>query len=190
MAASRLPPMASLNDILRMYNIRAKKSLSQNFIMDPRILDKIARKAGPLEGKFVVEVGPGPGGITRAILGQGAARCAVIEKDPRFLPTLNQLREASGNRLDIYTGDVMHFNMEKLFPEELRRDWSQLEGPDIRVVANLPFNVSTPLIIKWIRAMSERSSIFSYGRVQLTLTFQHEVAYRMVAPPANKEHCL
>lgn len=185
MATKRLPPMASLGDILRMYNIRAKKNLSQNFIMDPRLLHRIASTAGPLEGKFVVEVGPGPGGITRAILGQGAARCAVIEKDPRFLPSLNQLKEASGNRMDIYMGDVLHFNMERIFPEELRRDWT--EEPDIRIVANLPFNVSTPLIIKWIRAMSERSSIFAYGRVQLTLTFQHEVAYRMVAPPNNKQ---
>ena len=94
-----------------MYNIRAKKNLSQNFIMDPRLLDRIARTAGDLRGKHVIEVGPGPGGITRSILGQGATKCTVIEKDPRFLPSLELLNEASGGRLDIVVGDVLTFNM-------------------------------------------------------------------------------
>ena len=107
----RLPPLPTLKDILMMYNIRAKKNLSQNFIMDPRLLDRIARTAGDLRGKHVIEVGPGPGGITRSILGQGAAMCTVIEKDPRFLPSLELLNEASGGRLDIVLGDVLTFNM-------------------------------------------------------------------------------
>lgn len=96
-AARRLPPLPSTRDVLRMYGIRAKKRLSQNFILDPRTLDKFARAAN-VAGKTVIEVGPGPGGITRAVLGQGARAVHVIEKDPRFLPSLKLLQEASGNR--------------------------------------------------------------------------------------------
>ena len=167
-----------------MYNINAQRKLSQNFIMDPRLLDKLARAGGSLDGKVVVEVGPGPGGITRSILGQGARQCAVIEKDPRFMPALELLNEASGGRLDIHLGDVMHFNMEKLFPPSMATEW---EGglPNISLIGNLPFNVSTPLVIKWLKAMSERQSLWNYGRVPLTLCFQLEVAQRMSAAPGN-----
>lgn len=184
MASRRLPPLPTVNDILRMYSIRAKKQLSQNFLMDPRLLDRVARAGGSLAGCHVVEVGPGPGGITRSILGQNAKRCAVIEKDPRFLPSLKLLNEASGNRLDINMGDVLSFNMAKIFPDTLRRDWEQNQD-SVRLLGNLPFNVSTPLIIRWLSNISDRSSLFSYGRVPLTLTFQLEVAQRMVASPSQ-----
>lgn len=185
-AAIRIPPLPTVNDILRMYNIRAKKQLSQNFIMDPRLLNRIAKKCGPLEGKYVVEVGPGPGGITRSILGLGARRCIVIEKDPRFIECLSHLNTCSGNKMDIHIGDALTFNMQELFPPGIRREW---EGgvPDIRLVANLPFNISTPLLIKWLRCMSDRSELFSYGRVPLLLTFQHEVAHRIMAAPGDRE---
>lgn len=98
---------------MRMYGIRSKKKLSQNFLLDPRALDKIARTTGPgpIAGKYVVEVGPGPGGITRAIIGNGARELHVIEKDTRFLPSLQLLQEASGNVLHIHMGDVLRFNM-------------------------------------------------------------------------------
>ena len=181
--ARRLPPLPTVKDILRLYNISATKKLSQNFILDPRQLDRIAGLASP-QGKLLVEVGPGPGGITRSLLGQGAARCAVIEKDWRFLPALNLLNEASGGRLDINIGDVMTFNMEKLFPHAPTSDWDG-PPPNIEVIGNLPFNVSTPLLIKWLEAISERKSVWGYGRVPLTLTFQLEVAQRMSAPPGN-----
>jgi len=184
--ATRIPPLPTVRDILRLYNINAQKSLSQNFIMDPRLLNRITKQCGNLEGKHVIEIGPGPGGITRAILGLGAWRCTVIEKDPRFINTLNYLNEVSGNRMDIHLGDVLAFNMQQLLPDSYRTDWEK-EVPDIRVIGNLPFNVSTPLIIKWLKAMSERSNIFSYGRVPLVLTFQHEVAHRMIAGPGDRE---
>lgn len=184
MASRRLPPLPTVNDILRMYSIRAKKKLSQNFLMDPRLLDRVARAGGSLAGCHVVEVGPGPGGITRSILGQEAIRCAVIEKDPRFLPSLNLLNEASGNRLDINMGDVLNYNMAKIFPDSLRRDWKENQD-SVRLLGNLPFNVSTPLIIRWLSNMCDRSSLFSYGRVPLTLTFQLEVAQRMIAAPGQ-----
>jgi len=186
MPGLRVPALPTVNDILRMYNIRASKKLSQNFILDPRLLNRIARTCGPLEGKHVIEVGPGPGGITRAVLSQGALTCTVIEKDKRFISILEHLNHNSGHRLNIHLGDVLHFNMENLFPQNFRKPWEGDE-PDIRLVANLPFNVSTPLIIKWMRAMSEQRNLFSYGRVPLLLTFQHEVAHRMIAPPWDTE---
>ena len=166
-----------------MYRINATKKLSQNFIMDPRLLDRFARLGRP-QGKLIVEVGPGPGGITRSILGQGARRVVAIEKDARFLPALQVLNEASGGRLEVVHGDVMTFNMEKLFPDTSVVDWDG-PHPDIEIMGNLPFNVSTPLTIRWLRAMSERSSLWKYGRVPLTLTYQLEVAQRMAAPPGN-----
>jgi len=184
MSVRRLPPLPTVKDILRMYNINAKKKLSQNFIMDPRLLDRLAKAGGPLDGKVVVEVGPGPGGITRSILGQGARQCVVIEKDPRFIPALELLNEGSGGRLDIHVGDVMHFNMEKLFPVSMAMDWEG-EPPNISLIGNLPFNVSTPLLIKWLHAMANKESLWGYGRVPLTLCFQLEVAQRMSAPPGD-----
>ena len=179
----RLPPLPTVKDILRIYKISATRKLSQNFIMDPRLLDRFSMLASP-QGKNVVEVGPGPGGITRSILGQGARKCVAIEKDPRFLPALQVLNEASGGRLDVVHGDVLTFNMEKLFPDTARVAWDESQ-PDIEIMGNLPFNVSTPLTIKWLEAMDTRSSLWSYGRVPLTLTYQLEVAQRMAAPPGN-----
>jgi len=186
MSVRRLPPLPTVKDILRMYNINAQKRLSQNFIMDPRLLDRVAKAGGPLHGKVVVEVGPGPGGITRSIIGQGASQCAVIEKDPRFVPALNLLNESCGGRLDIHIGDAMHFHMEKLFPSRLATEW-EADSTNVSLIGNLPFNVSTPLTIKWLRAMSEKKSLWIYGRVPLTLCYQQEVAQRMSAPPGDTE---
>ena len=184
MTGRRLPPLPTVKDILRLYNISATKKLSQNFILDPRQLDRLAGLALPRD-KYVVEVGPGPGGITRSLLGQGARRCLVIEKDPRFLPALQLLNEASGGRLDIHIGDVMTFNMEKLLPDLVdNSDWNG-PHPNIEIIGNLPFNVSTPLLIRWLEAISDRRSFWSHGRVPMTLTFQLEVAQRMSAPPGN-----
>ena len=179
----RLPPLPTVKDILRIYNISASKKLSQNFILDPRQLDRLAALAEP-NGKHVVEVGPGPGGITRSLLGQGARRCFVIEKDSRFLSALQILNEASGGRLDIHIGDVMTFNMERLSPDLVSSDWHG-PPPNIGVIGNLPFNVSTPLLIRWLEAISDKKSLWSHGRVPMTLTFQLEVAQRMIAPPGN-----
>ena len=109
----RLPPLPSIRDILRLYNLKAKKQLSQNFLLDPKCLHRLARSAGRLENGFVVEVGPGPGGITRALIANGAREVHVIEKDPRFLPSLQLLQEASGNVLHINMGDCLRYNMSR-----------------------------------------------------------------------------
>eukprot|EP00096_Caligus_rogercresseyi_P015035 TRINITY_DN748_c0_g2_i1.p1 TRINITY_DN748_c0_g2~~TRINITY_DN748_c0_g2_i1.p1 ORF type:complete len:346 (-),score=82.13 TRINITY_DN748_c0_g2_i1:157-1194(-) len=186
--SSRLPPLPTLKDILRMYGIRAQKKLSQNFILDPKTLMRLSKVTGSLADKTVVEVGPGPGGITRAILEQGAKRVLVIEKDARFLPSLDLLREATGNRLDIKIGDCLNFNTESLLSPDLGVKWD--EGiPDVRLIGNLPFNVATPYIIKLLEAMSEQRNIYTLGRVPSILTFQHEVAYRLIAPPGDKHRC-
>ncbi|XP_059469793.1 dimethyladenosine transferase 1, mitochondrial [Neocloeon triangulifer] len=190
-AAMRLPPLPTVRDLINLFGLRAKKQLSQNFLLDPRITDKIVRAAGgkKLRGAHVCEVGPGPGPITRSIFNAGIERLVVIEKDKRFLPTLEILASASGNRLDIHLGDVLSFNMSKMFPEELRaQDWAH-KPPPINIIGNLPFSVSTPLIIRWLMDISERQNVWTYGRVPLTLTFQKEVAERIVALERDKQRC-
>ncbi|KAG8233516.1 hypothetical protein J437_LFUL011677 [Ladona fulva] len=221
----RLPPLPTIRDLLRIYKINAQKHLSQNFLLEPRLIEKIAKASGikskGLGGTYAVEVGPGPGGIAREMLHSGVEQVAVIEKDPRFLPSLQMLEEASKGRLKILVGDVMSFDMSRLFPDELKRDWEEGETcidwnmpskaeyeeenpklekkwryhkvkgrvPLIHVVGNLPFNISTPLIIRWMRDISERKNIWEYGRVPMTLTFQKEVAERIVAAPGEEQRC-
>uniref|UniRef100_A0A8D9AND8 rRNA adenine N(6)-methyltransferase n=1 Tax=Cacopsylla melanoneura TaxID=428564 RepID=A0A8D9AND8_9HEMI len=184
--AVRLPPMPSIRDIIKLYKLRALKQLSQNFLFEPRLTDKIVRNAGTITGNEVCEVGPGPGSITRSILKKGPSRLVLIEKDPRFTPCLEMLAQASKVPVSLHIGDVMSFTMQNMFSEDKRRSWE--EGlPGIRIIGNLPFNVSTPLIIKWLHAISEKQSAWSYGRVPLTLTFQKEVAERMVAPEGSEQ---
>lgn len=189
-SARRMPPLPTLKDILRMYKIGAKKSLSQNFIMDPRVLRKIARLPGKLEDKYAIEIGPGPGGITRAILAENVKELHVIEKDPRFLPSLKILQESvRPGQLKINIGDCLHYNVQKMFPKDIMRPWDSAETPPLCIIGNLPFNVATPYLIRTLKAMSEKSNAFYYGRSTLVLTFQHEVALRMVAPPNDRERC-
>nr|CAD7399517.1 unnamed protein product [Timema cristinae] len=187
-AVARLPPLPTVRDLVRLYRLRALRQLSQNFLMDQRLIDKIVKVAGRIKDGQVCEVGPGPGGITRSILNRAPERLLVIEKDQRFLPTLELLTEACENRLEVIIGDVMGFNMQKCFPEDFRKDWVD-EQPNVHLIGNLPFSVSTPLIIKWLEAISERRSAWSYGRVGMTLTFQKEVAERMVAPVTTSQRC-
>ncbi|KRX71894.1 Extended synaptotagmin-2 [Trichinella sp. T6] len=149
---------------------------------------RLVRTAGNLEGNYVCEVGPGPGGITRAILEQNPKKLVVVEKDPRFLPTLELIAESTGGIMDIRIGDVMKYEIETEFPADVKREWSE-EPPPVHVIGNLPFNVSTYLIIKWLRAMSLHEGPFAYGRTLLTLTFQKEVGERMLAPIFNRHRC-
>jgi len=171
-----------------MYNIRAKKALSQNFILDPRILDSIA-KHSKVEGKYVVEVGPGPGGITRSLLKAGAKKVFVIEKDPRFLPSLNLLKEAaSHDRLEVHIGDCLSFNVEELVPREAKIPWDSVDrAANLVLVGNLPFNVATPFFLKLLRSIEDQSNYYSFGKVSAVLTFQQEVALRMCARPDDPQ---
>lgn len=171
-----------------MYQLRAKKQLSQNFLLDMNLTRKIVRMAGPLNGGFVCEVGPGPGGITRSLLNTGASHVAVVEKDRRFMPSLKMLSEAAEGRLSVYEGDVLNFNFEEIIPEELSTPWDS-SPPNVHLVGNLPFSVSTPLLIKWLEAISMQSGPWKFGRTRLTLTFQKEVAERMVARIMTSQRC-
>ncbi|XP_063241105.1 dimethyladenosine transferase 1, mitochondrial [Bacillus rossius redtenbacheri] len=184
----RLPPLPSIRDLIRLYRLRALRQLSQNFLMDQRLIDKIVRAAGRIKDGHVCEVGPGPGGITRAILGRNPEKVVVIEKDRRFIPMLELLTEATDGKMDVIIGDVLSFNMEKMFPEEMRLDWES-HTPNIHLIGNLPFSVSTPLIIRWLHAIADKGNAWSYGRVPMTLTFQKEVAERMTAPVTSPQRC-
>ncbi|KAK7063177.1 Dimethyladenosine transferase 1, mitochondrial [Halocaridina rubra] len=184
----RLPPLPSTGDLLKLYRIRGRKQLSQNFLMDPKLTSKIVRSGGRVRDCHVCEVGPGPGSITRSILEQKAAFVTVIEKDPRFLPSLELLQDACSGRLRIELGDVLTYNMANSFPSDLRQPWDG-NVPKIHIVGNLPFNISTPLIIRWLHDVSVQKNAWVFGRVPMTLTFQYEVAERIVALPGEEQRC-
>ncbi len=158
MTLANLPP---LRESLEQHDLLARKAFGQHFLLDLNITRKIARLAGPLEGRTVVEVGPGPGGLTRALLEAGA-RVVAVEKDPRFVPLLQEISEASGGALTIVQADA------------LKVDEAQLAGGEGLVVANLPYNVGTPLLIKWLTG--------PWRPVSMSLMFQKEVADRIAAP--------
>lgn len=156
-----LPP---LRESLEAHGLLAKKSFGQHFLLDLNITRKIVRLAGPFEGRAVIEVGPGPGGLTRAILESDAGKVVLVEKDPRFLPLLSELDTGDG-RLTIVEADALKVDQSKL-----------VEGP-AHVVSNLPYNVGTPLLIDWLTS--------AWTPVALTLMFQKEVAERITAAPGD-----
>lgn len=163
MNADDLP---SLRDELEVHDLWAKKSLGQHFLLDMNITRRIARATGNIAGKAAIEVGPGPGGLTRALLEAGADPLIVIEKDARFLPLLEPLVDWSGGRLRIYNEDALKAEEAALLGDER-----------VLVVSNLPYNVGTPLLIKWLKAGPWRGD--------MVLMFQKEVAQRIVAKPGQ-----
>ncbi|VDI65532.1 dimethyladenosine transferase 1, mitochondrial [Mytilus galloprovincialis] len=186
--ATKLPPLPSISEIVRMYKLKARKQLSQNFLLDMNLTKKIVKAAGNISDGYVCEIGPGPGGISRSILEKDVRGLAVIEKDKRFIPSLQMLGDAGGGKMKIYHGDILQYDMDDVFPSEIKNKWED-EPPNLHLIGNLPFNVSTPLIIKLLHAISERRGPWKHGRVNLTLTFQEEVGYRMSVPPGDKERC-
>lgn len=164
MAIDTLPP---LRDIIARYGLNAQKALGQNFLLDLNLTSRIARSAGPLEDTTVLEVGPGPGGLTRALLAAGAKKVIAIEKDQRCLPALEEIAAHYPGRLTIIEGDALTFDLETL-----DHDGS------LKIIANLPYNIGTALLMKWIDG-AEWPPIFN----DLVLMFQREVAERIVATP-------
>ena len=164
-----LPP---LREVIRTLGLTAKKGLGQNFLLDLNLTRRIARAAGPLEDVTVVEVGPGPGGLTRALLQESARKVVAIERDERCLSALRDIAAAYPGRLDIVTADAREVDYDAL----------RLASP-ARIVANLPYNVGTPLLIGWLK-----TEPWPPWFDRLVLMFQREVADRIVAKPRTKDY--
>ncbi len=160
-----LPP---LREVIAEHGLRAKKELGQNFLLDLNLTARIARVGGSLEGVRVIEVGPGPGGLTRALLAEGAREVIAIERDARALPALAQIAEAYPGRLTVIGGDAMEMDYRLL-----------ADGPT-RIIANLPYNIATPLLTGWLTSEPWPPYFES-----LTLMFQREVAERICARPSE-----
>ncbi len=164
-----LPP---LREVIRRHGLAARKSLGQNFLLDFNLAARIARAGGPLDGATVFEVGPGPGGLTRALLALGAARVIAVERDDRAIAALNEIAEHYPGRLDIVATDALTFDPRPKL----------LTGP-VRIVANLPYNIATALLVSWLGAEPWPPWFDS-----ATLMFQREVAERIVATPHSKTY--
>jgi 16S rRNA (adenine1518-N6/adenine1519-N6)-dimethyltransferase len=164
-----LPP---LREVIAAHGLSARKALGQNFLLDLNLTRRIARAGGPLAGSHIIEVGPGPGGLTRALLLEGAAHVTAIERDRRALPALREIADAVQNRLTIVEADALDF------------DYAKLDGGrPIRIVSNLPYNIATPLLVGWLC-----SAAWPPFWASLTLMFQREVADRIVAAPGSKAY--
>jgi 16S rRNA (adenine1518-N6/adenine1519-N6)-dimethyltransferase len=164
-----LPP---LREVIRRHDLHARKSLGQNFLLDLNLTARIARAAGPPDGVTVVEIGPGPGGLTRALLAEGAAHVVAVERDRRALGALEEIAARYPDRLTIVAGDALDFDPRP-----------HLHGEQARIVANLPYNIATPLLVGWLTA--EPWPPWYDGMV---LMFQREVAERIVAAPGSKAY--
>ena len=160
--AAELPP---LRDVIRRFELGARKALGQNFLLDLNLTRRIARTAAPLEDANIIEIGPGPGGLTRALLLEGAKHVTAIERDQRCIAALRELEAAFPGRLGIVEGDALQIDAARLVPAPRK------------IVANLPYNIATPLLIGWLGQVREFAS--------LTLMFQKEVAARLAAAPGE-----
>jgi 16S rRNA (adenine1518-N6/adenine1519-N6)-dimethyltransferase len=164
-----LPP---LREVIRRHGLSAKKSLGQNFLLDFNLIGRIARAAGPLAGVDVIEIGPGPGGLTRALLAQGARRVIAVERDERAVDALKEIAERNPGRLEIVLGDALDIDPRQF-----------LDTAPMRVVANLPYNIASALLVAWLT-----TEPWPPWYDQLVLMFQREVAERIVASPGSKAY--
>jgi 16S rRNA (adenine1518-N6/adenine1519-N6)-dimethyltransferase len=168
-AIDDLPP---LREVIRRHDLIAKKSLGQNFLLDLNLTARIARAAGPLDNVTVLEIGPGPGGLTRALLASGARRVIAVERDRRAIAALQEIADRYPGRLDIFEADAMTFD-----------PGPYLEDDPVRIVANLPYNIGTALLLGWLTIDPWPPY---YDR--MVLMFQREVAARLVAEPRSKDY--
>jgi 16S rRNA (adenine1518-N6/adenine1519-N6)-dimethyltransferase len=171
MSIDGLPP---LRDVIERHGLQAKKALGQNFLLDLNLTGKIARSAGDLTNTVVIEVGPGPGGLTRALLSNGARRVIAIERDERCLGALAEVSAHYPGRLEVISGDALKTDFAALASEAAGDS-----GP-VRIVANLPYNIGTELLVRWLTVVD-----WPPFYVSMTLMFQREVAQRIVAAPGS-----
>jgi 16S rRNA (adenine1518-N6/adenine1519-N6)-dimethyltransferase len=164
----KLPP---LKDVISRHQLRAKKSLGQNFLLDLNLTSKIARSAGDLDQFDILEIGPGPGGLTRSLLYEGARKVVAIEKDSRCIEALEEIQATFPGRLKLLQGDALSTNASE-----------HLADP-VRIIANLPYNIGTELLVRWLTSKTWPSFWQS-----MTLMFQKEVANRIVASPGSKAY--
>src|SRR5687768_16427041 len=164
-------PLPPLREVIARHGLSARKGLGQNFLLDLNLTRRIARAAGPLAAHSIVEVGPGPGGLTRALLAEGAGKIFAIEKDARAIPALEEISAAFPSRLGILPQDA------------LKVDYPNVVTGPAKIVANLPYNIATLLLVRWL---SEEPWPPWYE--SMTLMFQKEVADRIVAPPKSKAY--
>ncbi|OBQ60032.1 16S rRNA (adenine(1518)-N(6)/adenine(1519)-N(6))-dimethyltransferase RsmA [Mesorhizobium erdmanii] len=170
MSIDGLPP---LRDVIERHGLQAKKALGQNFLLDLNLTGKIARSAGDLTNTAVIEVGPGPGGLTRALLANGAPRVVAIERDERCLAALAEISAHYPGRLDVISGDALKTDFAALAS-------SAGDNGQVRIVANLPYNIGTELLVRWLTVPAWPPFYAS-----MTLMFQREVAQRIVAAPGS-----
>ncbi len=168
-AIDDLPP---LRDVIRRHGLNAKKSLGQNFLLDLNLTARIARAAGPLQDIDVIEVGPGPGGLTRALLAAGARRVIAIERDDRALAAIEEIAARYPGRLDVVAADALDYDPRP-----------DLGGAQACIVANLPYNIATALLVRWLTCEP-----WPPWYERLVLMFQREVAERLVAHPGSKSY--
>jgi 16S rRNA (adenine1518-N6/adenine1519-N6)-dimethyltransferase len=168
---AQIDDMPPLRDVIRRHGLSAKKSLGQNFLLDLNLTARIARAGGPLGGVTVVEVGPGPGGLTRALLAEGAKRVIAVERDDRAIAALEEIATRYPGQLEIVPGDALEFDAR-----------AHLGGGRARVTANLPYNIATALLIGWL------TEPWPPWYDMLVLMFQREVAERIVAAPGGKTY--
>jgi 16S rRNA (adenine1518-N6/adenine1519-N6)-dimethyltransferase len=167
---SQIDSLPPLREVVERHGLMAQKSLGQNFLYDLNLTSRIARSAGPLDGETVVEIGPGPGGLTRALLANGAGRVIAIERDRRCLPALQEIAAHYPGRLEVVDGDALAVDLS-----------TYLDGGKARIIANLPYNIGTPLLVGWLS-----SDAWPPWWTSLTLMFQREVAERIVATPEQR----
>ncbi len=166
--SAALPP---LREVIARHGLSARKGLGQNFLLDLNLTRRIARAAAPLEGHVIVEVGPGPGGLTRSLLEEGAGRIVAIEKDCRCIAALEEIAAAYPGRLVIVEQDA------------LTVDFAAIAEPPAKIVSNLPYNIATPLLVGWLK-----TEPWPPWYASMTLMFQKEVADRLTAPPGSKTY--
>ena len=162
------PGSPPLRDVIARHGLNARRSLGQHFLLDGNLTARIVREAGSLAGRHVIEVGPGPGGLTRALLASDAASITAIELDRRAVSAITELADASAGRLRVIEGDA------------LRQDLASLVPAPRQIVANLPYNVASPLLVGWLRQAADFE--------RFTLMFQQEVAERICAPPDTEAY--